>query len=84
MLGLFMYAVIILKYFLQIKYIGGIMLSIEKVILGKLVKSHGLIHVLRNSPGGFYGRSWTLCLVLIYAVILVLLPLLSVMIVSSQ
>ncbi|HEV8428104.1 MAG TPA: hypothetical protein VGQ41_09415 [Pyrinomonadaceae bacterium] len=82
MLGLFMYAVIIVKYFLQIRYIGGIMLKAEKVILSGLVESHGIIHVLRNSRGGFYGRWWTLGLVLAYASILVLLPLLTVAAVS--
>jgi hypothetical protein len=82
MLGLFMYAVIIVKYFLQIRYIGGIMLKVEKEIFGGQVESHGVIHVLRNSPGGFYGRWWTFGLVLAYGFILVLLPLMTVMAVS--
>ena len=82
MLGLSMYAVIIVKYFLQIRYIGGIMLKVEEEILGGQVESHGVIHVLRNSSAGFYGRWWTFGLVLAYGLILVFLPLMIVRAVS--
>jgi hypothetical protein len=81
-LGLFMYAVIIVKYFLQIRYIGGIMLKIEGEILGGQAEGFGIIHVLRNSRSAFYGKHWTLGLGLVYALILVLLPLLVVVAVS--
>src|SRR5690349_1733823 len=47
-LGLLMYAAIILKYFLQIRFTGGIMLEIEEKILGEDANRLGVIHVLRD------------------------------------
>jgi hypothetical protein len=79
--GLAMYAVIIIKYFLQIRYTGGIMLKIEAGILAGEAKNLGLLHVLRDSPSAFYKQKWTFALVFLYALMLVFLPLAAVWVV---
>jgi hypothetical protein len=80
--GLVMYAVITLKYFLQIRYTGGIMLDIEARLLGPEATRLGLIHILRNPRSAFYGTQWTFALVWLYALILILLPWAAVLSVS--
>ncbi len=76
--GLPMYAVLIVKYFLQIRHTDGIMFDIEAKMLGEHASTLGLIHVLRSPPTVFYGSQWTLALVCVYVLILVLLPLAAV------
>lgn len=79
MLGLFMYAVLADRYFLQIRRTGTLILDLEdRLRLG----SYGLLHALRSSPGVFYGRPWALVLVRVYLIALVVLPFAAIKVAS--
>ena len=69
-----MYAVIILKYYLQIRYTGGIMFELEQKFLGGDAETLGLLHVLRQPRTRFYGRGWTFGVVWTYVAIIFFLP----------